>query len=104
MFFPDSFGNESMPEMFNRLQRFLQNIHLEHRLMRSNQDLVGFFTCIPAEHIEDAVRWMIERYKTLRRGNHDMVFTVFPKEKEVKLRGLSYPSQRHPPTLPVSFP
>ena len=69
MFFPDSFGNESMPEMFNRLQRFLQNIHLEHRLMRSNQDLVGFFTCIPAEHIEDAVRWCSPSFPEKKKSN-----------------------------------
>ena len=49
---------------------------------------LGFLTSSPAERIdnEDAVRWMIGHYKTLHHDSDDMVFTAFPREKDVKLR------------------
>ena len=37
--FPQSYGNETMPQMFKRFHRFLQETHLEQHLIESNQDL-----------------------------------------------------------------
>ena len=59
--FPHSFGNATMPQMFLELHKFLRCTPHEHDLLQSNQNLVGFFTSIPADRIEAAVHWMINR-------------------------------------------
>ena len=46
----------------------------------------SIFTSIPADRIHDAVHWMLQRYKELHRDDDNMIFTVFPKEKDVQLR------------------
>eukprot|EP00439_Symbiodinium_sp_Y106_P041869 s2113_g5.t1 len=84
--FPHSFGNAIMPQMFSDVHKFLRFTPLEHHLLQSNQDLVGFFTSIPADRIEAAVLWMINRYKDLHNDDDNMIFTVFPREKDVLLR------------------
>ena len=58
--FPHSFGNATLPQMFSFLHSFLSETPLEHHLLQSNQDLVGFFTSIPADRIHDAVHWMLQ--------------------------------------------
>ena len=75
-----------MLEMFGRLQGFHRHTHLEHHLLQSNQDLGGFFTSTPAERIEDAARRMIERYENLHHDDDNMMFRVFPREKDVTFR------------------
>ena len=47
---------------------------------------MGFFIPIPAERIEAAVRWMVDRYETLHHEDDNMVFKVFPTATDVKLR------------------
>ena len=74
--FPHSFGNATLPQMFSSLHSFLSDTPFEHHLLQSNQDLVGFFTSIPADRIHDAVH----------QDTDNMIFTVFPKEKDVQLR------------------
>ena len=80
--FPHSFGNATLPQMFSSLH----STPSEHHLLQSNQDLVGFFTSIPADRIHNAVNWMLQRYKELHQDTDNMIFTVFPKEKDVQLR------------------
>ena len=84
--FPHSFGNATLPQMFSSLHSFLSETPLEHHLLQSNQDLAGFFTSIPADRIHDAVHWMLQRYKELRWDDDNMIFTGFPREKDVQLR------------------
>ena len=53
--FPHSFGNIILPQIFSSFHSFLSEIPLEHHLLQSNQDLIGFFTSIPTDRIHDAV-------------------------------------------------
>ncbi|CAE7264822.1 unnamed protein product [Symbiodinium necroappetens] len=65
---------------------FLWCTPVEHHLVHFDQDLVGSFTSIPAHRIEASVQWMLTRYKEIHNDQDDMVFTVFPKVKDVLFR------------------
>ena len=84
--FPDSFGLKTMPEMFQELHSFLRTTPVEEFILQSNQDLIGFFTSIPAERILASVQTMVAKYKEMYPNKQSHVFTIFPREKDVKLR------------------
>ena len=83
--FPDSFGLSTLPRTFRDLHAFLQGAPLEYHLEQSNQDLIGFLPSIPASRILESVQDAIDIFMD-KTKNPGLVFSVFPNEKDVKLR------------------
>ena len=95
--YPNSFGHQALPDIFNSLRKFLQNANEDIDLQQYNQDLVGFFTSLPVEQITEAVEDLISKFlqtQTLPVG--EVKFTVQLHAPEPRLRVFQGSYKRHP--------
>ena len=60
--FPNSYGHQSLPEIFQGLHHYLSTVDEDIELKEFNQDLVGFFTSLPTDQIMMAVNQLIDSY------------------------------------------
>ena len=94
--FPNSYGHQSLPEIFRGLHHFLSNVDEDVELKEFNQDLVGFFTSLPTDQIMVAVNHLIDSYAAIQTTDFDTIkFTVQLGASEPRLRVFQGSYKRH---------
>ena len=94
--FPNSYGHQSLPEIFHGLHQYLSNVDEDIELLEFNQDLVGFFTSLPTDQIMQAVNHLIDSYAALQSTEFNKIkFTVQLGASEPKLRIFQGSYRRH---------
>ena len=84
---PNTFGLQSLQQIFSNLQQFLTHIPPDAELTVHNQDLAGFFTSIPAQRIMHSVRTLLDFYKQQHpHVDHNTMFTVNLRQTDNTLR------------------
>eukprot|EP00439_Symbiodinium_sp_Y106_P057401 s2246_g8.t1 len=85
--FPNSYGHQSLPEIFQGLHQYLSNVDEDIELLEFNQDLVGFFTSLPTDQIMQTINHLIDSYAALQSTEFNKIkFTVQLGASEPKLR------------------
>ena len=103
--FPNSYGHQSLPEIFQGLHQYLSNVDEDIELMEFNQDLVGFFTSLPTDQIMQAVNHLIDSYAALQSTEFSKIkFTVQLGGSEPKLRIFQGSYKRHRSKTGTIFP
>ena len=96
VFFPNSYGHQSLPEIFQGLHHYLSTVEEDIELREFNQDLVGFFTSLPTDQIMAAVSHLIDSYAALQKTDFHLIkFTVQLGASEPKLRVFQGSYKRH---------
>ena len=85
--FPNSYGHQSLPEIFQGLHHYLSTVEEDIELREFNQDLVGFFSSLPTDQIMAAVNRLIDSYAAMQKTDFQLIkFTVQLRASEPKLR------------------
>ena len=94
--FPNSYGHQSLPEIFQGLHHYLSTVDGDIELREFNQDLVGFFTSLPTDQIMAAVNHLIDSYAALQTTDFNLIkVTVQLGASEPKLRVFQGSCKRH---------
>ena len=94
--FPNSYGHQSLPEIFQGLHHHLSTVDEDIELKEFNQDLVGFFTSLPTDQIMMAVNQLIDSYANTQVTEFNKIkFTVQLGASEPKLRVFQGSYKRH---------
>ena len=94
--FPNSYGHQSLPEIFQGLHHYLSTVDEDIELREFNQDLVGFFTSLPTDQIIAAGDHLIDSYAALQQTDFNLIkFTVQLGASEPKLRVFQGRYKRH---------
>ena len=85
--YPNSFGYQTLPEIFSCQHNFLRDASADITLQQYNQDLARFFMSLPVEQIVEAVEDLISKIVEKQNLSIEQVkFTVQLHAPELKLR------------------
>ena len=85
--YPQSFGYQTLPGIFQSLHRFLQTASEDIDLQQYKQDLVGFFTSLPVQQINEAVADLISKFAEKQSlPVEEVKFTIQLHAPESRLR------------------
>ena len=85
--FPNSYGHQSLPEIFQGLHHYLSTVDEDIELKEFNPRSGGFFTSLPTDQIMMAANQLIDSYAHTQTTEFNMIkFAVQLGASEPKLR------------------
>ena len=81
--FPSHFGSLPLPLIWDKLHKFFLSTLLHVPLSLTNDDLVGFFNCVPQVRIAEAVDMLLFRFQQVSQSSRLMV-NISPACRQIK--------------------